>query len=93
MMRPQHRWLRVAWAWCLLYTSLVPEPAGSRRRFQVLGHLWESERAGLTALPVSALPLSSFADAATAGRTERIALYGSLFLLAVSGLLAVRRRS
>lgn len=117
--------------WCLLYTSLVPEPAGGRRRVEVLGHLWESERAGLrpravaiacargalhdvrwslrrggrqtasapgtwvavaAALPVAALLVSSFADEATAGRAEGLALFGSLPLLGVSGLLAVWRR-
>lgn len=127
----RHRWLRIAWMWCLLYTSFVPEPVGARRRVEVLGHLWESQRAGLrprsvagacargalqdvrwslrrggrrtaaapatwvavaAALPVTALVVSSVADDGTAGRVEAVALYGSLSLLAVSGLLAVRRR-
>lgn len=43
----QHRTARLAWFWCLLHTAAVPEPARARRRLEVLGHLWESEAAGI----------------------------------------------
>ncbi len=46
-MRLERRPSRAAWFWCLVHTALVPEPARGRRRTEVLGHLWESEAAGL----------------------------------------------
>jgi hypothetical protein len=38
---------RVLWGWCLAYTTLVPAAPRERRRQEILGHLWEAERAGL----------------------------------------------
>src|SRR4051812_40703972 len=40
---PASRW---AWRWCVVYTAVVPRSARSRRREEIRGHLWESERAG-----------------------------------------------
>ncbi len=39
---------RVVWAWCLAYTAVALGEPRRRRRGEILSHLWESERAGIT---------------------------------------------
>ena len=40
---------RLAWLWCLAYTVPVRPELRSRRRDELLSHLWESEAAGVRA--------------------------------------------
>lgn len=39
---------RVAWLWCVAYTSVAPPESRERRRGEIRSHLWESHRARLS---------------------------------------------
>jgi hypothetical protein len=65
---------RVVWAWCLAYTAVALGEPRRRRRGEILSHLWESERAGITPSRVLRSALAGAASdlswaAATAART------------------------
>jgi len=51
---------RVAWRWCIAYTSVTPRPSRERRRGEIRSHLWESEWA---ALPARAVALAALRGA------------------------------
>ena len=42
------RGARLAWAWCVAYTAVVPAPSRLRRREEIRSHLWESEQERVT---------------------------------------------
>lgn len=81
----QRRLSGVAWLWCLLHTAVVPEPARSRRRTEVLGHLWESECVGIRSWRV----LSATARGAGDDVTWALRLGGPALLAAPASWVAV----
>ena len=44
--------MRVAWLWCVAYTAVTPRESRERRRGEIRSHLWESERARLSAVAI-----------------------------------------
>lgn len=47
-----YRASRIAWLWCVAYTSVAPRDRRERRRGEIRSHLWESEQARLSSLAV-----------------------------------------
>ena len=39
---------RVAWLWCVAYSSVAPRESRERRRGEIRSHLWESQHARLS---------------------------------------------
>ena len=48
-----YRASRIAWLWCVAYTSVAPPDRRERRRGEIRSHLWESEQACLPPLAVA----------------------------------------
>ena len=48
-----YRASRIAWLWCVAYTSVAPRDRRERRRGEIHSHLWESEQARLSPLAVA----------------------------------------
>ena len=48
-----YRASRLAWLWCVAYTSVAPRERRERRRGEIRSHLWESEQERLSPLAVA----------------------------------------
>jgi hypothetical protein len=53
---------RAVWRWCIVYTALAPREQRDRRRTELAGHLYESQRAGQAGRQVVGAALAGAVD-------------------------------